>query len=239
MGNISPVKKSIPKSQSGAMVKKWRDHLGISREELAKRAGLGQECLSEIEAGARNLSLECISKLATVLETSPAIHFPRQSKKTSSRPGKLPPPDPLADILLVEDDADDAELTMQALKKSGVTNRVHVVRDGVEALDFLFGAGKYAERRTAKLPHLILLDLHLPKLDGLEVLRQLKANSRTSSIPVVILAGSKEECDICASQASGAEAYLVKSAGFGYLNEVAPQLHLKWALIKPRPSAGL
>jgi len=113
------------------------------------------------------------------------------------------------DILLVEDNPNDVELTVRALKKGNILNLIHVVRDGVEALDFLFARGNYADRDLCRHPRVVVLDLKLPKVDGLEVLRQLKADARTSVIPVVVLTSSRETPDVAESYRLGANSYIV------------------------------
>ena len=135
------------------------------------------------------------------------------------------------DILFVEDQADDVELTTQALKSANITNRIHIVRDGAAALDFLFGNGEYAQRERSRRPQMVLLDLNLPKVSGLEVLRRIKADPRTRSIPVVVLTASKRDRDIATSKRLGAEAYIVKPVDFQNLSQVTPQLSLQWAAI--------
>ncbi len=227
------------KSRFGAALKKWRGRLRISQAELAGRSGLDQTYISEIERGERSLSLEGFNRLAIALEITPAIYFPRYKGQPLRHPGQLSLSEQLVDILLVEDNPNDAELTTIALKKSGIANRIHIARDGAEALDYLFREGKYAGKSSASRPNLILLDLRLPKIDGLEVLRRIKTDDRTRSIPVVVLAGSREDRDIAAGKKLGAQAYLVKPVGFGNLNEVAPQLNLKWALVKTAPMVGV
>src|SRR3984957_18684242 len=117
-------------------------------------------------------------------------------------------------ILLVEDNADDEELTVRALKKNNVKNELVVARDGVQALDYLFGTGAHAGRDTSVLPGLVLLDLKLPKIDGLEVLRRLRADERTRRMPVVVLTSSKEEPDLVKSYNLGANSYIRKPVDF-------------------------
>src|SRR5262249_53068391 len=117
-------------------------------------------------------------------------------------------------ILLVEDSQSDEKLTIRAFVKSGVTNEIHVARDGVEPLDYLFETGAHAERKGAPLPALVLLDLNLPRLDGAEVLRRIRANERTRFLPVVILTSSKEDEDIVSSYSLGANAYVRKPLDF-------------------------
>ena len=135
-------------------------------------------------------------------------------------------------ILLVEDNPNDAELVVRAFRSASVANPVRVARDGAEALDFLFCAGAYLERKSDPSPFVVLLDLELPKVNGLEVLRRLKADSRTHSIPVVVLTASERDRDIDESRRLGAESYIVKPVDFHRFNQVAPQLKLSWSLVK-------
>lgn len=221
----------------GTSVRGWRNLLGISQEELAERANLHRTYVSDIERGARNLSLESIERLARALEISVSSLFPQPELKngrtiTANGNGR-----DLVDILLVEDNADDVELTLHAFKKARFTNRVHVVSDGAEALDYLFSRGKYAARQTTERPHVVLLDLKLPKVSGLEVLRRIKADKRTSMIPVVILTISDDNYDIAECRRLGAENYIVKPVDFQRLSQATPQLNLNWVLLKPlRPN---
>jgi two-component system response regulator len=134
-------------------------------------------------------------------------------------------------ILLVEDNADDEELTIRALKKNNVTNNLVVARDGVEALDFLFGTGAYAGRDTAMLPGLVLLDLKLPKIDGLEVLRRIRADPRTRRMPVTVLTSSREEQDLIKSYDLGANSYIRKPVQFDQFTEAVRQLGLYWLIL--------
>lgn len=138
-------------------------------------------------------------------------------------------------ILLVEDNPDDVELTLRALKKHNVTNEVVVARDGVEALDYLFGTGAYAGRDLNVMPTVILLDLKLPKMDGLEVLRRLRADDRTRLLPVVILTSSKEEQDIVNGYKLGANSYVRKPVDFTQFTEAVGQLRLYWLLLNEGP----
>ena len=138
-------------------------------------------------------------------------------------------------ILLVEDNPDDEELTMMAFKQSHVSNEVVVVHDGVEALDYLFGTGVYAGSERPPLPRLVLLDLKLPKLDGKEVLKRMRADPRTQVIPVVILTSSSEEEDILASYRLGANSYIRKPVEFIPFAEAIQHLGLYWLLINQPP----
>jgi two-component system response regulator len=138
-------------------------------------------------------------------------------------------------ILLVEDNPDDVELTLMALKESKILNQVNVTRDGVEALEYLFCTGKYAERKPSNLPELVLLDLKLPKLGGLEVLEKLRADPRTRLIPVVILTSSSEEEDVIKSYSLGANSYVRKPVEFHQFVEAVHQLGMYWLLINESP----
>jgi two-component system response regulator len=134
-------------------------------------------------------------------------------------------------ILLVEDNPDDVELTVIAFKKNRIANEIVVARDGAEALDYLFGTGIHAGRDLNIMPTLILLDLKLPKLDGLEVLKRLRENARTKRIPVVVLTSSKEQQDIIESYNLGANSYVRKPVDFTTFMEAAKQLGLYWLVL--------
>ena len=140
-------------------------------------------------------------------------------------------------ILLVEDNSDDEALTLRALKKNNITNDVVVARDGVEALDYLFGTGQYAGRNLSVMPQVVLLDLKLPKVDGFEVLRQLRANERTKLLPVVILTTSNEESDRINGYGLGANSFVRKPVEFDRFIEAVRQLGLYWLILnEPVPS---
>ncbi|BBD67354.1 response regulator receiver protein [Nostoc commune NIES-4072] len=138
-------------------------------------------------------------------------------------------------ILLVEDNPDDEALTLRALKKNNILNEVIVARDGVEALDYLFGKGIYADRDMSVMPNLILLDLKLPKMDGLEVLRHLRTDERTKILPVVILTSSKEEQDLINGYSLGANSYVRKPVDFSQFSEAVRQLGLYWFVLNESP----
>lgn len=131
-------------------------------------------------------------------------------------------------ILLVEDSSSDEELTLRALKKHNVATRVIVVRDGAEALDYLFARGAHAGRTAQDFPHVVLLDLSLPKIGGLEVLRQIRADERTKLLPVVILSSSSEERDLLGGYDSGANSYVVKPVDFSRFSDAVGQLGSYW-----------
>jgi two-component system, response regulator len=134
-------------------------------------------------------------------------------------------------ILLVEDNSDDEKLTLRALKKNNILNEVVVARDGAQALDYLFGTGAYAGRDLRVMPQVILLDLKLPKLDGLEVLRRVRADDRTKLLPIVILTSSNEELDRINGYGFGANSYVRKPVDFSEFSEAARQLGLYWLVL--------
>jgi two-component system response regulator len=134
-------------------------------------------------------------------------------------------------ILLVEDNPKDEALTMRALRKSNMLNEIVVARDGVEALDYLFGRGMYLGRDASKLPEIVLLDLKLPKIDGLEVLRAIRSNAATKLLPVVILTSSLEDQDICQSYDLGVNSYVRKPVDFVEFMTAVKQLGVYWLLL--------
>ena len=139
-------------------------------------------------------------------------------------------------ILLVEDNADDEELTVRALKKNKILNELVVTRDGAEALEYLLGTGDNAWRETHILPAVILLDLKLPKIDGLEVLRRLRDNEKTAHVPVVILTSSKEEVDIATAYKNGCNSYIRKPVDFTQFNEAVQHMGLYWLILNEPPA---
>jgi two-component system response regulator len=146
--------------------------------------------------------------------------------------------DAAVEIVLVEDDPDDVELTLHTFERHRLTNRIHVARDGRDALDFLFRQGAYASR-SAEQPKVILLDLKLPKVDGLEVLREIRADKASRSIPVVVLTSSREEADIVMSYELGVNSYIVKPIDFDKFVETVRALGFYWLLLnEPPPIAG-
>lgn len=139
------------------------------------------------------------------------------------------------DILLVEDNSNDLELTLRAFKKHRLTNRIFVVKDGAQALDFIFCKGAFADRKPAMQPRVVLLDLKLPKVDGLEVLGKMKSNERTKIIPVVVLTSSREEKDVVESYNLGVNSYIVKPLDFDKFIDSVAQLGLYWMLLNEPP----
>ena len=141
-------------------------------------------------------------------------------------------------ILLVEDNPDDELLTRRALKKNNIGNEVVVARDGVEALDYLFGTGAHEGRNLGEMPQVMLLDLKLPKIDGLDVLRRVRADERTRLLPVVILTSSREQQDLVDGYGCGANSYIRKPVDFAQFIEAVRQLGLYWLVLNETPQAG-
>ena len=217
------------KKQFGTLVKAWRERLGFSQEKLAERAELHRTYISDVERGARNLSLESITRLARALDIPVAELFP--TEPVAGKPGgEAGQGREAVDILLIEDNADDVQLTLHAFKQARFANRVHVATDGQEALDYLFDE---KQPRRSERPQLVLLDLYLPKVNGLEVLRRIKSDERTRMIPVVVLTVSQVFSDFTECERLGAATYIIKPLNFQRLSQITPRLNLDWALLKP------
>lgn len=143
------------------------------------------------------------------------------------------------EILLVEDNPHDVELTLRVFNKNHLTNRIHVARDGAEALEYLFCTGAYAARNIEDRPKLVLLDLKLPKVDGLQVLQRLKGDPRTRALPVTVLTSSREERDLVESYRLGVNSYIVKPVNFDQFAETVRQIGLYWMLLNQPPGGGV
>ena len=139
------------------------------------------------------------------------------------------------EILLVEDNPEDAEMTMHALRQNNLVNRLHWVKDGEEALEYLYRSGRYAGRDPARPPKLVLLDIKMPKVDGIEVLRRLKEDERTKATPVVIMTSSNEERDVVESYRLGVNSYVVKPLQFDVFLETVAKIGLYWVLTNRAP----
>ena len=219
----------------GARVRRLRGRLAISQEELAARAGLHRTYVAAIEARGRNVTLKSIEKLAAALQVSSAALLaptPEPGADSPAAPAPALPDERFVDLLLVEDNPDDVELTLCAFRRTRLANRIQVVRDGAAALDYLFCRGPYAGRSRRGRPRLVLLDLYLPKVSGLEVLRRVRADPRTRPVPVVILTASHAARDLALCQRLGATSYIVKPVDFQALSAVTPGLSLDWGLMK-------
>jgi CheY-like chemotaxis protein len=235
---------SIPRLL-GTAVRARRNRLGFSQEELAFRSGLHRTYVADIERGARNPSIASIDKLAKALKLPLSDLFatvrsptgPSQDvKKGETEQAWLA--EHLVEILLVEDNPKDAELAICALEECNFANHVHTVRDGAEALEFIFCVGAHAKRRMHQGPQVILLDLGLPKVPGLEVLRRIRSDPRTRAIPVVVLTVSRLEKDIEECRKLGVKDYIIKPVGFEKFSLTMPRLGLHWLLLN-RPLSTL
>jgi len=215
------------KTLLGMAIKTQRASLGISQEELAHRAGLHRTYVSDLERGARNPSIESIEKLAGALQVSVSNLFEGAGNGSSSRQ--------MEEILLVQDNPRDVDLTIRAFKKANITNPLHLARDGEEALDLVFAD---ANRGNLRRTLLILLDLNLPKISGLEFLRRIKAAEQTQDIPVIILTLSTRDRDIAECRKLGVENYIVKPVDFQNFSEVTVRFGLGWTLGKNRSGDG-
>lgn len=218
----------------GAAVRAHRLRLGLSQEDLAERAELHRTYVTDVERGARNLSLESISRLARALEISIGALFPQNLQ---DKPAPATNPAHSIDILLVEDDPKDLELAVKAFAQAKLTNRMQIVRDGASALDYLFSRRRFAHREP-KAPQVVLLDLYLPKLNGLEVLRAMRNNEATRTTHVVVLTNSRSDAHVNAALRLGAEAYIIKPVDFQSFSAVTPQLNFCWTLLKQDPKAA-
>jgi CheY-like chemotaxis protein len=176
-----------------------------------------------VERGTRNVSLDAMSRLAEALEMPLGRLFDQAQRKGQNH---------LIDVLLVEDMPRDIELTLRAFRRAKFNNPVHVARDGEEALDFVFCTGAFANRTFDASSLVILLDLNLPKVNGIEVLRRLKNDARTQSIPVIVLTESTLHQDAQECQSLGVDTYLRKPVDFNNFSAVTAQLPLEWKLVK-------
>lgn len=217
-------------SRFGAAVRSFRFRLGISQEELAERANLHRTYIAGVERGGRNVTLKSISKLAQALEVPigelVALGDKRAALPCAARDARKTG---MLDILLVEDNPDDVSMTLEAFRRFNIANRIHIVSDGAEALEYLLGDSAPSDQ----YPQLILLDLQLPKVSGFEVLRRIKRESRTRKIPVIVLAASQDSQDVAESRRLGAETYIVKPVDFCSFGLVTSQLQLQWLLLDP------
>ena len=219
----------------GTVVKDRRTHLGWSQEVLAEHAGLHRTYITDIERGTRNVTLENIAKLAGGLGLSIGQLFPNgEAHPENDRVATVAPEksNPLFEILMVEDNPLDAELAMAAFKQAKITNKMHVVRDGTAALDFLFCRGNYRSRAMEPLPGAILLDINLPKISGFEILRSIKANVLTRDIKVVVLTVSKSDDDAREAARLGAAACISKPVNFHNFSQITAKLGFWWTLLR-------
>ncbi|HLH52224.1 MAG TPA: response regulator [Verrucomicrobiae bacterium] len=214
------------KKDFGAAVRAHRLRLGLSQETLAERAQLHRTYVTDVERGARNISLDSISRLAHALDLSISALF---GSTTPTYFGSAQD----VDILLVEDDPADVELTLAAFREARLSNRVEVVGDGEAAVDFLLMQLANGREKKAQTPLVVLLDLHLPKLHGLEVLTRLRAAEIIQQLHVIVLTNSQQDGDVRRALQLGAKAYLVKPLDFHAFSSITPQLNFSWMLLDP------
>jgi len=216
-------------SPLGAALKSRRLDLGLSQEELANRAGLHRTYITDVERGSRNPSLDTIQKLARALQVPLSQLFLQiESAGAEAAPPKAAE---AVEILVVESNPADAETTLLALKGNRITNHIQVVRDGNDAIDFLFSTGPYRARAHLAVPRVILLDLNLPGIGGVEVLRRIRADRRTRTIPVAVITASRPDGDLEACAGMGVEVYLTKPVEFAQFSHAMPRLGFGWLLL--------
>jgi CheY-like chemotaxis protein/DNA-binding XRE family transcriptional regulator len=208
----------------GSLVRTRRNELGVSQETLAERASLHRSYVADIERGARNPSLSSIERLAHALQTSlSSLLSPLNGHVEHAVGARRDPSSGAVDMLLVEDNPADVQLALRAFERAGLLNRVTVARTGTEALACLSGA-------ALEHPWLVLLDLELPRMGGLEVLRRMRGDERLREVPVVVLTGSRADADMAECRRLGVQAYITKPLDFQRLAEVTPQLRFSWLL---------
>jgi CheY-like chemotaxis protein/DNA-binding XRE family transcriptional regulator len=221
----------------GAELKRRRIETGISQERLAELADLHRTYISAVESGKRNLTLESIQRLAQALGASVASFFaslehgPAEQEKRSDLRTFDGPGREAGTILLVEDDPKDVEFTLTAFKTAKLANPVQVASDGAAALEILGCGDSRPKTKEPSLPHLVLLDLHLPKLHGLEVLRRIRSDRRLKQMPVVVLTASRSDRDLQEAMRLGANAFLTKPVDFHRFADMTPKLRFRWALL--------
>lgn len=216
------------KARLGTSIRSRRHDLGLTQEELAWRASLHRTYIADVERGVRNVTLRTVGQLAHALDVSVAdllagVGLPVPPPSANARIGE---------VLLVEDNPADVELTLHACRESKLCNPVRVVRDGAAALEHLFGVPGGRERE-APVPNLILLDLHLPKVSGLEVLRRVRGDPSTRSVPVTVLTVSQSERDMAECRELGVEHYLVKPVSAAELGAMVVASCQGWAVTTP------
>ena len=215
-------------------MRKCRARLGLTQEELAGQSELHRTYIADIESGRRNITLRTIANLAVALEVTVAELLEEIDGDDLSRLKSTPvgPTPGMGEVLLVEGNPDDEAMTLRAFDRAAFVNPVKVVRDGEEALAYLIPAGSKALGTVAARPQLILLDLNLPKISGIAVLRLVKANELTRTIPVVVLTASHHDRDIDECARLGALNYILKPISFDSFCRVASRLHFRWLLLQ-------
>lgn len=208
----------------GSTVKDRRTQLGISQEELADRAGLHRTYVSDVERGVRNLSLESIEKLARALEISVSTLFERSDEwRPSAR---------LVEILLLENHSPNSQRTLRAFRRARIANPIRIIDDGEKALEFLLSEAGDVRPGYNALPGVILLDLNLPNVGGLEILRAMASNRHLRKIPVIILTESNRNRAMAACHGMPVKDYISKPVQFQNFSAVTTHLDMEWALVK-------
>jgi two-component system response regulator len=211
----------------GNAVKEKRLELGLSQEDLAEGSGLHRTYVSDVERGTRNLSIESIEKLARALKLSVSSLFERAGNGATS--------ERLVEILLVEDNLHDLKDVQSALRRANLANRIQIARNSAQALEFIFGKAAPAAGESESTPKLILLDLELPRWEGLEVLKRIKNDPSTRTIPVIALTSSKEQKEMVERHHLGVNSYIVKPVTFERFVEAVQQLGWQWMLLSQPP----
>ena len=211
-----------------------RQRLGITQEELAWRANIHRTYIADIERGARNMTLRTVDNLAKALQLTVGnlLMYAADPTDGESNGGIAPAPHQPSEILLIEDNATDVAITARAFKRARIANPLKVVREGEDAMVYLYGSGRRYGRQASR-HQLILLDLNLPQMSGVEVLRRIKGDERTADIPVVVLTVSQHDRVIIECGRLGAENYIVKPLGLESLVKVTPKLNLHLTLGPP------
>jgi CheY-like chemotaxis protein/DNA-binding XRE family transcriptional regulator len=224
------------KKEFGIVIRSKRTRLGLSQGTLAERANLHRTYVTDIERGTRNLTLENISKLAGAFGLPISQLFPAASllDETNGNATKPSGRSDLVDILLAEDNPKDMELALDAFKQARLMNRIHIVRDGEAALDFILRQNQFRERPVENTPGAVLLDLTLPKIHGLEVLRRIKADPGARNIKVVVLAESRLDKNLGEATRLGAAGYIIKPVNFHNFSQITPQLDFSWILLSSK-----
>lgn len=223
------------KKEFGMIVRDRRTRLGLSQSALALRADLPRTYVTDIERGMRNLTLQNISKLADAFGL-PIGHLFRPLEDEDSFNGNGTRPfgqSNLVDILIVESNPRDIELSLNAFKQAKMTNRVHVERDGEAALNFIFFQAPDQPRPLERMPGAVLLGLNLPKIDGLQVLRRIKENPRTCNLKVVVLSSGGSDEKVAEAMRLGAAGFIAKPVSFQNFCQITPKLEFSWTLLNP------
>ena len=216
----------------GIVVKLCRQHRGLTQEELAWRANLHRTYIADVERGSRNISLRNIASLAEALQVSIGHLFFCADGGLTLKPDGFES-DQRGEVLFVEDNDADTELTVRALRRASFLNSIKTVTSGEAALAYLHGTDNTPAVSADARPMMVLLDLGLPGVSGMEVLRLIKSDPRTADIPVVVLTGARQEKLIKECAQLGASNYIVKPIGFSDLSRVSMKLHLSWSLQRP------